>query len=458
MNHGRLAPPSGTGRAASRGRWSFGLSSRALLLLGAGLIFVAPAVIDRRALVLMATWDLLVLVLAGIDLGRLPSPDQLSITRTWSAPLTLGASLPVTLVLENVGRVPVGVRLADYQPQALRVDLAVLERMVHPGQTATASYDVAPRERGDQQTGPVALTWWSSLHLVERWATVPLEQTVRVYPNLAEGREEALYLIRSRQVVLEKRRARHAGTGREFESLRDYRDGDERRDVYWPASARRGRLVTKVYQPERSQPVWILVDAGRLLRARTGDRTMLDVSVTAALTLAQVALASGDKVGLLAYGRRLQHRLVPARGAGHLRTLIEALAMVRSDGVDADHRSAAATLLAAQKRRALIVWLTEIAETAGVPDVIEQALTMTSRHVVLFGVMRQPAMRRLAAASPASVGEMYRVAAAQEALDRRDTLLHGLRQRGALVLEVSPAELSAGIVDRYLEARERGLL
>jgi uncharacterized protein (DUF58 family) len=185
---------------------------------------------------------------------------------------------------------------------------------------------------------------------------------------------------------------------------------------------------------------------------------MLDVTVTAALTLAQVALASGDKVGLLAYGRRLQHRLAPARGAGHLRTLVEALATVRGDGVDADHTSAVATLLAAQKRRALIVWLTEIAETAGVPDVIEQALTMTSRHVVLFGVMRQPAMRSLAAASPATVGEMYRVVAAQEALERRDTLLHGLRQRGALVLEVSPAELSAGVVDRYLEAKERGLL
>ena len=137
---------------------------------------------------------------------------------------------------------------------------------------------------------------------------------------------------------------------------------------------------------------------------------------------------------------------------------MEALATVRSDRVDGDHATAVASLLAWQKRRALIVWLTEIAETAGIPDVIDQALTMTSRHVVLFGVMRQPAVRSLAAASPASAAEMWRVVAAQETLERRDTLLQGLRQRGALVLEVSPAELSAGVVDRYLEAKERGLL
>jgi len=137
---------------------------------------------------------------------------------------------------------------------------------------------------------------------------------------------------------------------------------------------------------------------------------------------------------------------------------LRALATVKADGVDADHAGAVATLLAAQKRRALIVWLTEIAETAGVPDVIEQAMTMSSRHVVLFAVMRQPEMQELADRAPSSTSEMYRVAAAQETLDRREALLRGLRQRGALVLEVSPAELSAGLVDRYLETRERGLL
>ena len=181
------------------------------------------------------------------------------------------------------------------------------------------------------------MSWQSGWQLAERWAEAPLAQTVRVYPDIREGRDESLYLIRSRQVALEKRRSADPGAGREFESLRDYRDGDEARDICWTASARRGKLVTRVYQPERSQAVWILVDAGRLLRARVGDRTMLDLSVTAALTLAQVALGSGDRVGLLAYGRRLQHRLAPARGAGHLRDALEALATVHADGVDADH-------------------------------------------------------------------------------------------------------------------------
>ncbi len=137
---------------------------------------------------------------------------------------------------------------------------------------------------------------------------------------------------------------------------------------------------------------------------------------------------------------------------------MDALALVHSDGVEADHAAAAATVMAAQKRRALVVWLTDVADTAGVPDVIEHALRMAPAHVVLFGVMRQPEIAALAAAAPGSPAEMFRVMAAQETLDRRESLLHGLRQHGALVLEVSPAELSSGLVDRYLEVKERGLL
>jgi uncharacterized protein (DUF58 family) len=434
------------------------LTPRALILLGVGLIWFIPSLIDWRALLVMAGWDLLILLLVALELTRLPAPYQWRVTRTWGGPLSIGTPVTVTLRFHNDGGYASAVRAADYVSPSLGPELVVLQEAVPAQGEADASFGVRPRERGDVEIGDVALSWTGAWNLAERWGIVPLAQTVRVYPDLAEGRDEAMYLIRSRQITLEKRRTKFSGTGREFASLRDYRDGDEQRDVCWPVSARRGKLVTKVYQPERSQAVWVLVDAGRLLRARVGDRTMLDVSVTAALTLAQVALGSGDRVGLLAYGRRLQHRLAPARGSGHLRTVVEALATVKADGVDADHSGAVATLLAAQKRRALIVWLTEIAETAGVPDVIEQAMTMSSRHVVLFAVMRQPEMQELADKSPASSADMYRVAAAQEALDRREALLHGLRQRGALVLEVSPAELSAGVVDRYLETRERGLL
>jgi uncharacterized protein (DUF58 family) len=281
---------------------------------------------------------------------------------------------------------------------------------------------------------------------------------VRVYPNLGEGQRMRIYLIRSRQIELEKRFKRQRGHGREFESLREYRAGDEFRDVSWSATARRGKLITKLYQVERSQTMWLVLDAGRLLRARVGRLNKLDHAVNAALSLAQVALYSGDRVALLAYDRKLQQRVAPGRGMPHLRALIESLAEVHAATAEADHLLATKALLSSQNRRSLVVWLTDFAETAATPEVIECTAAIASRHLVLFGVMAQTELRSLVAARPDTVEEMYRYSAALEIVQRRDLLLRQVRQQGALVLEAAPAGLSTALANQYLEIKERSLL
>ena len=458
MTARRLAPPPSSAAARAVRRWPEAPTRRAAILFGVGLLWLVPAWIDTRAVAVMVLWN--VLIAAGLvaDRWKLPRADMLRVTRRWSGALTLGAPATITLELHNGGTGAVAARLTDYLPPALRRDPPSVHLRVPAGGSAQTSFDVTPRERGDAAAGEILVEWRSAWGLVERWAQAPVEQIVRVYPDLHEGRRHSMYLIRSHQIALEKRRARRAGTSREFDRLREYRPGDERRDISWSVSARRSRLVTRIYQPERSQTVWLLVDAGRLLRARTGNQSLLDRATTAALAVAHVAMSSGDNVGLVAYGRRIQNRLAPARGAAHMRSLTEALAVLRAEPVEADHAAAAAALRAGQKRRALIIWMTEVAETAGVPDVIDYATNLVPRHVLLFAAMRQRELAAVTMMRPSTTAEMYRVVAAQEAADRRESLLRGLRQRGALVVETSPEELAGGLVDRYLEVKERGMI
>jgi uncharacterized protein (DUF58 family) len=455
MSETRRTPAARRAASEPSGRMPFAVGSGSLWLLAAGLIWLLPAWYDRRALVVMALWDAAVALAAILDFRRMPG--QLIAARRWSGVLTLGEPATVAIEIESRAAV-VDVLVTDYTPGSLRPNLPTLRLAARPGQVGIAEYGLVPSERGEISVGIAALRWQSAWRLAERRGVARLDQVVRVYPNREAGRREALFLVRSRQIAIEKRRARYTGIGREFQSLREHQTDDEPRDICWTASARRGHLVTKVYQPERSQAVWILVDAGRLSRARSGTHTVLDHAVTGALTMAQVAMASGDKVGLLAYGRRIERRLAPDRGSVHLRQFLEALAAVRAESVEADHAGATAEMLRVQKRRALVIWLTEFAETAGVPDVIEQTAAMIPRHVVVFAVPRHADLAATASAPPSSAARMYRAMAAQEAVARRDALLHGVRQRGALVVEASAAELGEGLVDRYLEIKARGLL
>src|SRR5258708_34238761 len=121
--------------------------------------------------------------------------------------------------------------------------------------------------------------------------------------------------MRSRQVDLEKRRRWQRGMGREVDSLREYREGDELRDISWTATARRRHLITRVFQMERSQNVWLVLDAGRLLRAQVREPadalrfSKLDYAINAPLSLPNVDLYCAAGCGLLAYVRRSQHNL-----------------------------------------------------------------------------------------------------------------------------------------------------
>jgi uncharacterized protein (DUF58 family) len=454
----RLAPPAVSAAPLPRSHVPFAPTRRAAALLAAGVLLLVPAWFDRHVAFVLLAWNVVVFALMGLDASRLPAPATLQVSRRWSGPLSIGSPTTVAIDVANLASREALVRITDYTDPSMRGELPVVTVQVAPRRQAGARYEVAPRQRGDVRAAEALVEWRSTWGLVERWGHADLSQQVRVYPDLQEGRRHSMYLIRSRQIALQKRRARRASGGREFDRLREYREGDERRDVSWIVSARRGHLVTRVYQPERSQTVWLLVDAGRLLRARAGEQTLLDRAATATIALAQVAMTSGDNVGLIAYGRRIQHRLTPGRGPAQLRRIIEATALTQGDNVEADHAAAAAALVRVQKRRALIVWLTEVAETAGIPDVIEQASTLVSRHVLVFATMRQPDLAATAALAPASPTDMFRMLAAQEVLDRRDVLLHRLRQRGALIVEAPPEALAGGVVDRYLEVKERGLI
>lgn len=459
-----LIPAPVSARAERHGRLRFAFGPRFFLALLLGLLWLIPAWFDTRFVAAMFLWDALLLLGWTVDLVRLPRAAQVVAQRDWGQVLPLGHTAEANLELRNGGRVPLYASVVDETPPALRDAPPLLDVVIPAGDTARAGYTLRPARRGDLAMGRLFLRYRTGLGLAERWAVAGLAQTVRVLPDLAQARNYALYLIRSRQVDMEKRRRRQRGMGREFESLREYRQGDEMRDVFWPATARRHQLISRTYQVERSQAVWIVLDAGRLMRARVCDAarglsiSKLDYAVDAALSLAQVAAQSGDRVGLLAYGRSIQQSVGPARGAQHVRTLVNALSLVEGEASEADHTRAVRTLLRVQTRRALIVWVTDFAETATMPEVIEHATHLTRRHLVMFAAMSQPDLIALLKATPQSEEEMFRHTAALEIAQRRERLLRGLRDRGVLAVDLVPGALAESLINQYLEVKDRSLL
>ena len=458
MQQRLLAPSPVSARAHRARRLGFGFGRRFFLITLLGLLWAIPAFWDARFLLVMAAWDACAVIAWVVDLARLPRADRLVVERSWAHPPSLSNSIDVTLELRNQSGVAVECSVLDDLPRSLIPYPPEVTIKTPAHDSASAHYTVRPRERGDVKLGAAYLRYRSGSQFAERWARADLEQTIRVYPDLEDARRHNIYLSRARQIELEKRLIRQRGVGREFESLREYQPGDEFRNICWTATARRGKHVTKLFQVERSQAIWIVMDAGRLLRARVGELSKLDLSVNAALSLAQIALYSGDRVGLLVYGRNVQQRIGLGRGLSHMRSIIEGLAVTREEIAEADHLRAASALLQLQRQRALIIWVTDLADTSMTPEVIESASRILSKHLLLFTVIAQTDLNELASRTPESVEELYEVAAAQEMVHRRETLLGKVRNQGALALEIAPSRLTTALVNQYLEVKERNLI
>ena len=423
-----------------------------------GTLWLVPAFFRASFCMVLLIWDAAILLFALVDGWQLPSPTSMEAKRRWIAAPALGSTAEVELSLLQRGRRLLLCRVMDDLPAAFVEAPQWLQLACYPNIPATLRYAFTPRARGDHAAGKLYLRYRSTVGLLERWSAADLTQTVRIYPATAAAQDQSLFLVRTRQLELQLRKQRQRGLGREFETLREYLEGDDLRDVCWKASARRGGLITKQYQTERSQAVWLLLDAGRLLQGRVGRYTKLDYATATALAMSRLALASGDRVGLLAYGRETQQLIAPARGGAHLRQIMESLALVHGEAAEADHLRATVTLNRLQPRRSLVLWLTDPAETSMQPEVAEGSAQLMRRHLVLFVAIEQRDLRQIASMRPHNQQEMFAGAAAQEMVHWRELLLARLRQRGALTVETYPEDMTSFVLNRYLEIKERALL
>ena len=467
-----LIPQAVSAKARGLGRVGFSVTARGLALLLTAVLFAIPEFFHPHRLWMMLAWDALIAVLIVIDLVGLPAPGQITVTRRFVHPPAIGQETEIELEVLQESRGIVTIEVTDELHASLLAMPMPLKMMAYPRDAVRASLKVRPRERGDFTLGKIFLRYRGALGLAERWAAADCEQKIRVFPATEQaGDNTALYLMRARQIEMQKRRLRLRGIGREFESLRDYQRGDELRNVSWTATARRAKLITRQFTTERSQQVWVVLDAGRLSRTAyelrrkgvdTEDSelsvTQLDQASTAAVMLAQVIGSSGDKFALLTYGRKIQQQLLPGNGPSHLRIMIDLLSQTKSERSEADHLNAVSRLKNLQRRRGLVLWVTEMADSVGRPEVVTAAAELVRRHLVVLVLLQHPELDALSVREPRSVEEMFASTAAQQILERRREAIVKLRQQGVLVVETTPGDVGAAAITKYLEVKAQGAL
>ena len=421
-----------------------------------GIVAVVSIFMD--CLPAMVTVDFLVLAAALFDLASIPRRRQFQVKRTCQKTASLRKSHPVQLAISYAGTQPVRMEVRDDVPQAFTAKPADLEASLPGRSRVELHYQLLASRRGAFGLHHVFLRTSSRWQLWSRILAKDCETAINVYPDMKQLAEYEVLARTNRLSLVGVRRTRRVGQDNDFERLRDYTPDDNYRHIDWRSTARRQKLTVRDFQTSQSQRVIFMLDCGRMMTNLSAGVSMLDHSLNAVLMLSYVALRRGDSVGLLCFSDRI-HSFVPPRGGQRqMNHLLRASFDQFPELVESRYADAFFHLSKYCRKRSLVVLITNLIDEINANQVHQHLSTIVGRHLPLGVLLRDRELFDAADTNWRNDAELYRAAAASEIICWRHDVICDLRHQGVLSLDVYPEDMTAPLINRYLEVKARHLL
>lgn len=420
------------------------------------LLLTAPVALVVRSWAGVLLVDGLLLLLLAADAALAGSPRRLVLRRDGDTSTRLGEQAVVSLRVRNEG--PRRVRGVLRDAWAPTAGVAVTRHAIDlaPERVTTVSAVLRPVRRGERRPDLVTVRSLGPLRLAGRQSSIAVPWGVRVLPGFPSRKHLPSRLARLRE--LDGRTALLVrGQGTEFDSLREYVEGDDVRSIDWRATARSADVMVRTWRPERDRRVLLVLDTGRTSAARIGDGTRLDASMDAAFLLGALAGRAGDRVDLLAFDREVRADVRGAAATELLPRMSDALASVEPLLVEADAHGMVAAIDARVRQHALVVLLTALEPTALQEGLLPYLPGLAARHTVVLASVRDARLAELAAAR-GDAPSTYDAASAEQAIAARDRTTELVARSGVEVVDAGPDEIAPLLADRYLALKAAGRL
>jgi uncharacterized protein (DUF58 family) len=408
------------------------------------------------ALLAAALWD----YAASLRAWRRSSPTM---TRRLPAAFALGAKRPVHLAVITEGTEAWHCELHDHADSSLLTQGLPIRLSLPGAKCVESTYTVTPTRRGEVKFAPADVrvrSRWGLCELLERLGTSDVR---RVYPDFAQVARYAWLSGDRRLQEIGVKTYQQRGEGTDFKQLSEYRVGDSVRHLDWRATLRLGKPIVREFQDERDQCVLLLVDCGRRMRAddRQGaiGTTHFDQVLNAVMLLTYVALKHGDAVGAMTFGTPAgeERSFAPRKGAQALNALMGQLYAVQPTPTHSDYVTAAQDLLRRQRRRALVVVITNFRDEDST-ELRDALRLLRSRHLVLLSSLREQVVGELIAQPLVSGDAAMDVASAHLYEQSRRDAFNRLAARHALMVDAEPERLGIELVNRYHAMKRAGVI
>lgn len=443
------------------------LTGRFVLLVALGVVpvVVAGAVGAPEAWLALLGWLVLVVGAGVLDLSLAASPRRVALRREVPDRVRLGEPVTSVLSVENLGQRMLRATVRDgWEPSAGVAGRNRTPLRIPPYERRRMTLQLTPWRRGDRRSDQVTIRSAGPLGLWSRQATLSAPGRIRVLPPFHSRVHLPSRLTRLRELD-GRTPLLIRGQGTEFDSIREYVRGDDVRSIDWRATARHAdpempgstRLMVRTWRPERDRRIVIVTDTSRTAAARIADEPRLDTAFEASLLLAALASHAGDKVDFLAWDRRLRGRVHGASGPALLARMVDTMAGIEAELIEADWAAVPAQVRRITSRHALVVLLTAADSPGTARGLLSVLPQLTSRHTVVVASVADPALID-AARGRDDLEQVYTAAAAERGLLDGERVGAAVRRLGGLTVTAAPHELPPALADLYLELKATGRL
>lgn len=364
----------------------------------------------------------------------------------------------VRLTIGNYYTFPVFVKIIDEIPEQFQVRNFSITRKLEPSSTNELEYQLRPVDRGEYYFGALNIYVTSIFGLIARRFTYDDQAMVPTYPSFIQLRKYDLMAISNNLTQYGIKKIRKIGHTMEFEQIKEYVSGDDLRTINWKATAKRNQLMVNQFQDEKSQPVYSIIDKGRVMKMPFDGLTLLDYAINAALVMSNVALKKQDKAGILAFSKKVENIVVAERRTSQMNLILETLYNVSTDFFESDYSRLYADVKRNITHRSLILLYTNFETLDSLHRQLPYLKAIAKNHLLVVIFFKNTELDTLINEPAETVQQAYDKVIAEKFAFEKRLIVSELQKYGIQSILTSPQDLTIDTINKYLEIKARGLL
>lgn len=364
----------------------------------------------------------------------------------------------IAITLENNYPFQVFISLIDELPPQFQKRDFEHATSLQSGEKSTYTYNVRPVERGEYKFGRVNVFVSSFLQIFSKRYSFSAEESVKVYPSYIQMKKYEFLAMHNNLTEFGMKKIRRIGHTMEFEQIKNYIPGDDVRTINWKATAKRAELMVNQYQDEKSQPIYSIIDLGRVMKMPFEGLKLLDYAINSTLAFSNIALLKNDKAGMLTFSKKVEKIVAASNKKTNLSVINEELYNITTDFSDANFALLYANIKRKINQRSLLILYTNFEHISALKRQLPYLKAIAKKHLLVTVFFENTELDTLITENAEDLQSVYHKTIAEKYAYEKRLMIKELEKNAVHAILTKPQHLSVNVINKYLEFKAKGMI